>query len=306
MKLLYRLKTFFLLVCIAAVLVGCASRPILIEHPERFFWEIRAKDASIYVQGTIHVADKSFYPIEEAVVTAFDTSDRIVSEVGGLKEIQAFATEMQQLTLENMNSDPEKNILKHLSEQETALLYAAIGQEAAQQLAVFNPWVLNLALSQLFLNAAGLDAADGIDLYFMQRAGEKPIGALETARQQIAALSYGSFEDQLLILKDTINGLQKSDENIEEIQTLRRIYLANEKKELAAFLAESMKYPESFSQEKKQAFINVLFKDRNEQWGKKFDEYLKAGGKTFVFAGVGHFLGESNVFDLMRQEKLLK
>ena len=38
-------------------------KAVLIKHPERMFWEIKKGDASIYVLGTIHVADKDFYPL---------------------------------------------------------------------------------------------------------------------------------------------------------------------------------------------------------------------------------------------------
>lgn len=306
MKLVQYMKKFFLPVCMAVVLISCASQPILIEHPDRFFWEIKAENASIYVQGTIHVADKDFYPLSDAVLAAFDNSDRLVSEIGGITEIQAFMAEMQKIIVANMNTDPAKNILSLLSEEEIAVLYAVIGEEAAGQLAVFNPWILNTALASAIVQTTSLNAADGIDLYFMQRAGEKPIAALESAEQQIAALSYGSFEDQLLILKQTIADLQNSEKMSEELIQLCSLYRANDKKGLTALLTEMEKYPDSFSQEKKQAFIDTLFKDRNARWVKQFNEYLQAGGKTFVFAGAGHFLGESNVFDLMRQQKLLK
>ena len=46
--------------------------PVLIEHPERFFWEIRGNKGSVYVLGTVHVADKSFYPLQKNVLDAFD------------------------------------------------------------------------------------------------------------------------------------------------------------------------------------------------------------------------------------------
>ena len=71
------------------------SKPVLIEHPERFFWEIKGNKGSVYVLGTVHVADKSFYPLEKNVLRAFDKADRLVSEIGGKAELDAFTGKLQ-------------------------------------------------------------------------------------------------------------------------------------------------------------------------------------------------------------------
>ena len=68
------LKKIALLLMLTIALTACTttgqaerrselSKPVLIEHPERFFWEIKGNNGSVYVLGTVHVADKSFYPL---------------------------------------------------------------------------------------------------------------------------------------------------------------------------------------------------------------------------------------------------
>ena len=112
-------KAFAFLI-IGFVLAGCATnarakaKPVLIEHPERFFWEIKGAKGSVFVLGTIHIADKTFYPLEENVLRTFDGADRLVSELGGLEDMQAIAKELQAVIPENMNTDPEKNLLRKL------------------------------------------------------------------------------------------------------------------------------------------------------------------------------------------------
>ena len=87
MKIFINLKKIALFLMLGIVLTACTttgqakqsselSKPILIEHPERFFWEIRGNNGSVYVLGTIHVADKDFYPLEKNVLRAFDKADR--------------------------------------------------------------------------------------------------------------------------------------------------------------------------------------------------------------------------------------
>ena len=281
--------------------------PVLIEHPERFFWEIRGNKGSVYVLGTIHVADKSFYPLQKNVLDAFDKADRLVSELGGMPEMEAFVGEMQSVIIKNMNTDPKKSLLNVLSEDDLAFLYETIGDDTVHQLALFNPWILNTVLAQFLMSKIGLNAGDGIDMYLIQRAENKKIEALDTAQQQIAVLSYGTFDDQLAMLKDSIQALRDIDANREEMHKVRDLYLSNNRKELSAMLVDLLfEVPSSFSEKKTQAYIDTLLTDRNRIWAQKFGEYLREGGNTFVFAGTAHFLGKSSVFEIMRQKNMLK
>ena len=318
MKIRMYLKKIVPLVILMIVFTACTttekvtrhselSKPVLIEHPERFFWEIRGDKGSVYVLGTIHVADKSFYPLEKNVLRIFDKADRLVSEIGGKAEMEALTAELQTVILKNMNTDPQKSLLNVLSEEDLAFLYEMIGDDTVHQLALFNPWILNTVLAQLLMNKAGLHADDGIDMYLMQRAENKKIAALDTVEQQIAALSYGTFEDQLVLLKDSIQALRDIDKSMIEIHTIRDLYLSNNRKKLSTLLVELLlDVPSAFSEKKAQAYIDALLTDRNRVWAQKFDEYLQKGGTTFVFAGAAHFLGKSSVFEIMRQKNMLE
>ena len=318
MKLHPYLKKIVPLLMLGIILTACTttrqakqhpelSKPVLIEHPERFFWEIKGNKGSVYVLGTVHVADKSFYPLEKNVLRAFDNADRLVSEIGGEKELEAFTAELQTIIIKNINADPKKSLLKVLSEDELAFLYETVGDDTVHQLALFNPWIFDTVLSQLLMNRAGLHPEDGIDMYLMQRAKNKKIEALDTTQQQIAVLSYGTFEDQLAILKDSIQSLRDIDQSIAKLHRIRDLYLGNNRKGLGDLLVELfLEIPASFSKKKAQSYIDMMLTDRNRIWAQKFDEYLHEGGNTFVFAGSAHFLGKSSVFEIMRQKNMLE
>lgn len=313
MKPITYVKKTLIFLILSFTVISCAtntrvkSKAVLIEHPERFFWEIKGDKGSVYVLGTMHVADESFYPIEENILKTFDNADRLVSEIGGAAEMQAFIAELQTFIIKNMTTDLQKNLLRNLSKEELAVLYEVIGESTVQQLALFNPWLINLTLSQFLMHQAGMDGEKGLDLYLMQRAGEKKVEALETAQQQLDILSYGTFEDQLAILKNTIQAWQHLDSSIKEIRNMRELYLANDRKKFSALLLDLLlEIPPSFTAEKAQTYIDALLTDRNRLWAQKFDTYLQKGGTTFVFAGAAHFLGDSSVFEIMRQKKLLE
>ena len=71
-----KIKAVALLVALSLAVIGCTTTgqgmqraeqaealqepAVLVEHPERLFWELKGSAGSVYVLGTIHVADKTF------------------------------------------------------------------------------------------------------------------------------------------------------------------------------------------------------------------------------------------------------
>ncbi|UTC81968.1 TraB/GumN family protein [Treponema denticola] len=274
------------------------SKAVLIKHPERMFWEIKKGDASIYVLGTIHVADKDFYPLEDKILEAFDRADRLVSELGGKKEMETLQEKLQIRMLQHFNISPEKDLSNFLSEDEINVVIQELGTVAAP-LFKFNPWILTIALNQVLYTKAGLDPQNGIDMHLLNRAGKKKIEALESIEEQLDLLSSGTFEEQLKALKETIKELQNTDKTIDLLTKLKKLYLENNSEELKDFIGSLLDMSDGISKD-------ALLKDRNIVWAGKFEEYLNKGGTTFVFAGLAHFLGKDSVFELMRTKGILE
>ena len=274
------------------------SKAVLIKHTERMFWEVKKGDTSIYVLGTIHVADKDFYPLEDKILEAFDKADRRVSELGGKKEMETLQEKLQIRMLQNFNISPEKDLSNFLSEDEINVVIQELGTVAAP-LFKFNPWILALALNQVVYTKAGLDPQNGIDMHLLNRADKKEIEALESIDEQLDILSSGSFEEQLKVLKETIDELQNTDKTIDSLTKLKKLYLENNSEELKDFIGSLLDMTDGISQD-------ALLKDRNIVWADKFEEYLNKGGTTFVFAGLAHFLGKDSVFELMRIKGILE
>ncbi|MEL3908892.1 MAG: TraB/GumN family protein [Treponemataceae bacterium] len=306
-KFKFMRKFLFSLVFIVAIF-GCASTgkskdTILIEHPERMFWEIKKGDASVFVLGTIHAADKRFYPLEENVLKAFDSADRLVSELGTLDQ-DSMAKETAKYFLEDMNLDREKHLQNFLTDVEQNYLVTTLGKQV-EGLYVFDPWILTLMLTQISLEQAGINHADGIDYYLMDRAKtqKRNIEALETIEFQLNLFREPSFDQQLELLKETLAGCIKGGEKAtgEELKKLMQFYLDNNRAELGKHIY-SRDVPEGLSPKTHKAFTDKMFKNRNIDWAKKFYKYLNEGGKTFVFAGAGHFVGDESVFKQMGLE----
>lgn len=287
-----------------AFIFGCASTGksrdvVLVEHPERMFWEIKKGNASIFVLGTIHAADERFYPLEENVLKAFDSADRLVSELGlfdaGLQQAQT-----AKLFLEDMNLDKTKHLNNFLTDEEQNYLVTMFGDDV-KQLYVFDPWVLTLALTELIIQQADVEAENGIDLNLMARAEaqKRNIEALETIEFQLNLFRNPSFDQQLELLKSTLAELINNGKaTVNDLKKLMQFYLSNNREELGKLLHDT-ELPKGLSPATNKTFNDAMYKNRNVDWAKKFYEYLNAGGKTFVFAGAGHFVGDENVFKQM-------
>ncbi len=283
---------------------NASSKLQVIEKPERMFWEIKKGKASIFVLGTIHIADKSFYPIEDNILKAFDSADELYSEIGGIEEMKQLPMILQKKMIDSMNPQAEKNLSNFISKEDLALLYKEFGETNIRPLLAFDPWVLALLIPEMLYQKSGMDFSNGIDNYFMARANGRKINALETLELQFNALSSGSFETQLRRLNEAIDSLKNYDQSMEEMRELRRAYLENDKKAANKLLTARTKIKNGMTDAEYDAYINELITKRNIAWAKTFDELLgdgKTEKKIFVFAGTGHFIGENSVFNYLKK-----
>ncbi len=307
------LSILFITLIISISTISCAStknseniiKTKITKLPERMFWEIKRGEASIFVLGTIHVADKNFYPIEETIINEFDSADEIYSEIGDLEELNALPLKLQKMMMKSMNLEPEKNLSNFLAKEDIKLLYKEFGKKNIEPLLSFDPWILAWLIPQMIYQKNGLNPAYGIDMYFIKRAKERKINALESADLQFDIISSGTFEEQLKRLYESMESLKNLDQSLEEMHELREAYLENDTETINKMLKKRTKIEKGMTDEEYEEFTQKLLIDRNIAWAKIFDKLLgdgKTAKKVFVFAGTGHFIGENSVFDFLTNE----
>ncbi len=292
---------------LAVMLTSCTTigknKPVLVEHPERFFWEIKTNTAKVYILGTINVADSSFYPLEQPVIQAFTTADYLVSEIGGKDMIATARQQIEKKIIKSMVPPESKKSLSHfLSRDEIAVLEQFFTSEMLFTFLQCEPWVLQYALFSRLIEYSTVSSEDGIDQYLMEKAGNRPIDALENLSVQIELISEGSFEEQMAILHRTISDIRKRKVQ-KQLMLVVDAYKKNNKKELERIILDMDELPDSFSKAQKKHISDRMFKNRNKQWAKKIHSYLNRNGTTFIFAGAGHFLGKDSVFNQLGLSK---
>lgn len=318
-------RKYFSSICIISLFIvsvlffaGCVSIPTekktaadLIERPERMFWEIQGTDsqgnpATVYILGTIHLADKRLYPIDNTVLQLWDSADRVAGEISSNGWAQ-YMTDLQNRMVKSAETARGHDFRKNLTKEELDFLTKTLGVEAVEQFAQFEPWVLNTSLSQVLFTQTGLQASQGYDMYFIAKSQEKNriMEGLDELSVQLDFLQFGTWDQQIILLKESIATLQKPQESISALQKLYEAYVSNDKKqirdiniaEMETAIAKNTMY---------RAYYNALYTDRNKEWAKQIQSWLNEGGTTFIFAGCGHFVGPDTVFDYLRKSKIIQ
>lgn len=316
------LKTFASIFFIVAV-TSCTSTKILQEpasiskHKNAMFWELNAIDkngnsSTVYVLGTIHVGDERLYPLPEDITDAYINADKIVGEIA-TSDFENLIAE----TLKRQNAAHTREVKRieethntwtdFLTPDQLSLAKSLVGGE--NNFAPFistEPWVfLSSVLTSIPIVFSELDPSQGYDFVFMdncKNAG-RVIEGLDSISTQLDILEFGDWNTQINMVKDSLNELIKTIADPgKDLKDLYQAYLTADENVLNDLMTNQLsKNNYSYSAEyEKQLFLN-----RNKDWANKFANYLNEGGTTFVFAGIGHFVGEKSVFEFMKEAKTL-
>ena len=184
---------------------------------EGFLWKAVNGDTTIYMLGSIHIADTSIYPMDKGLLKAYGASEALLVEAN-IFDQQGGMAYMQENSIYN-----DKTTLKDVISKET---YEKVQKAFAKynmteaQYGKLKPWVASSTLSVLEMsNASSSEGAAnaanlGIDMYLMTKAliEQKPIVELEGLKFQTDMfnnLSMKTQEEQLLAAADAVLGTGK-------------------------------------------------------------------------------------------------
>jgi uncharacterized protein YbaP (TraB family) len=258
-----------------------------------FMWEVESNGNTVYLVGSMHIADDSFYPLRDEYEEAFAEADYLGVEI----DISKAADEAQQKLIMDMGMYQDGTTLKDHVSGDT---YAKLGQilkEAGLEpnaLDKFKPWVAESTLSSLKSAKAGYEASAGIDLYFIQKAIERkvPIVELESYESQLGMFNNFSKELQEKNLKAALDNYDVIGEGIDQMAEMWKT--GND--------AQLLELTNSFSNDEE--YTKAMLIDRNIGMADKIDGYLKNGKNEeyFIVVGAAHYLGEHGVIKLLEEK----
>lgn len=281
MQALQRLSLF-----IALVLLACA--PALADPA---LWVAKSPTATVYLFGTVHVMPdgaKWRYP---ALDKALAASSKLYVE-----EDDDDPVTMQILVLQ-YGMDLKHPLSSMLDDADRARLDAAAKAAGVAgggtTLDAMKPWLAALTIAVAPIVKAGYDPKSGADKQLERefRSAKKPIGAFETAAEQMKFFADLPPTLQMDLLHNTLDDYAKGPA---EIAKLVEAWQAGDVAAIEGNVNRDMRtrYPELY---------DVLLVDRNRNWAKQIADLLKDHGTLFVAVGAGHLAGSDSVQAQLRK-----
>lgn len=288
-----------------------------------FLWEINSGDNTVYLLGSIHVADYDIYPFSSKMLEVFASADALGVEVDTLNP----AIDNNDIMMKYAIYTDGTTLRDHVSEESYQLAVqagAAIGL-SEEMVSFYKPWVLYLTFDVMAsINPDSTEelvtaAVLGIDYKFLTDAylTSKPIIELESIDLQYTMLDSFSEELQELLMVSSIHALiatsevstASSDDFLSEVLDYWKTG------DVESFLSivsptstDSPDEAELTEEEKKvielyEEYNYKMFTQRDMGMADKIDQMLKGEGSTtyFVVVGSGHYISDYSVLDMLEE-----
>jgi len=261
-----------------------------------FMWKTQAGENTVYMLGSIHIANTTMYPLRGEIQKAFGQSDYLVVEADISK---ADTEETQQIVMQKIMYTDGTKLQDHISPEaykQVEKLVASFGMPAGAFDGI-KPWNIALMLDVLKMQDASYVGELGIDQYFLNQANASklPILELESVESQLDMFNSFSSKVQEEMLTSSIANFYADDVQSGGIQQLSEMWMAGDDKQLLDF-TESTNGNEEVSK--------AMLGDRNIAMAGKIKGYLegKESKTYFVIVGAAHFLGDDGIVSLLEKE----
>lgn len=285
-----------------------------------YLWKIKGQHNTVYLFGSIHVLDKSFYPLDSAITTAFQRSPVLVVEAD-VHRVNPLS--VRKMTLRHGLYPPGKTLKTELPPK-VYKKAAAYMQKMGLPIIRFHrmkPWLLGMTLSMMVLQRMGFSGQQGLDKTLLRqmaariqrwkslhppRKGKKTKGKkalssrppaikeLEGVGLQLRIFASFSPKVQESIL---LSALQPTTSVRQKFLKLVKYWKSGEDKKLYKLaFADFQKAPKIF--QKKMILL------RNQGMTQKVLGYLKSRRDHFVAMGTAHLLGKDSVLRMLRDKKI--
>ena len=276
-------KLVLLLVCLAVALPAAAAG----RFDAGLLWKVEGAGATpSYLFGTMHSDDPSVVKLPAPVRRAFDESRGLTLEVVlDTQSLQAMTSAL----LMTDGTTLESLIGASLYERCVEVMRAQGVPEIL--VATMKPWAV--AVSLMTPSGKGGAVLDHV-LYQEAVAAGKRVHGLETVEEQLGLFDGLSLQDQITLLRDTLDNLDNIDRLLGELQLaylerdLKRLLEINE-----ASLAES-------DPQLAATFKHKMIIDRNHHMAERMQSLLREG-KQFIAVGALHLAGKDGLLMLLSE-----
>ncbi len=264
-------------------------------------------NSSVWILGSIHFADSSFYPLDSVIETAFANAEELAVEIDVTDDSVSSEIASESMQRGMMPAGKRlQDILPPEMWNSLDSICTAWGFPS-MTLQVMRPWFAAMTLSAFAIQRAGIDPTLGVDVVLLDRAAHdgKAIVGLETASEQIGALADTTDSDSagIFYLKSTLREVSELDSMVARIV---RAWKTGDDALLRETMEGEKKYDEGTREkEYSDKLDEKVYKSRNVKMAERIADFLSEDRNVFVVVGAAHLvLDEDNVVDLLRRRGL--
>ncbi|WP_081847869.1 TraB/GumN family protein [Microbulbifer sp. HZ11] len=256
--------------------------------------EAKKGEKRVYLLGSIHLADKSFYPLRDQIERAYSSSDALVVEA----DILAMETDpaLQMKIMQESVYPAGQQLKDHISPAVYKQLqdWLAKRQIPEQNFSRLRPAIAMITLSMIEMQARGLDPKAGIDRHFLNQAHRNngTILELESVLGQIEMLN--NLDNPELYLQQTLAQVSEMDSFVPRITKAWKKGDQNDIYDLV--IRESLEENPGFA-----PLFDKLFYQRNQTMAEKIRDFSADYNTLFVVVGAGHLVGKKSVTELLEE-----
>jgi uncharacterized protein YbaP (TraB family) len=248
-------------------------------------WEISKPGmAASYLFGTVHSEDPEVVQLAPPVQQAFDRSGSVILEIMMDMNAMIYSSTAMLMTDDRTLSE----VVGESLYKKTAL---AIQSRGIPELVLerMKPWAAATILS---VPPPETGLMLDLVLYQQAQAAGKQLHGLETIQEQLGIFDSMSENDQIQLLRDAVDNLDKIDRMNAEVLVLYK------RRDLAGMQALNQRYMNDGDPGISRDLEQRLIIDRNRTMVERMQPYLQAGN-AFVAVGALHLPGDQGLLGLL-------
>ena len=279
-------------------LLGCSHHPAFYDEGNNLLWKISDNNSSVWILGSIHYADSSFYPLSKVIEQAFQESEALAVEMD-ISDTETQIQTEEEFKKEGMFSENEnlKDFLPDSLWNKLDSIAVVLGVPSEMFLPM-RPWMAATVLASMAILSTGIEKDLGIDVVLLDSAANsgKEIIALETPKEQVQSFSDVADSNET----SGISYLETTFKEFENLKPMLKSILHAWKTADIKALQELLKTENMTKTEEK--LNQKIYNERNFKMAAKVEEFLKTNKKIFVVVGVGHLILEDNVLEILSKK----
>lgn len=252
-----------------------------------------------YLFGTIHVGQRSFYPLAPEAERALAGADHLVVEL----DTRADAAFLRAVDLHGRYRAGE-DLRRRLEPDTLARLRTALHDQGVSlaSMAHLKPWLVANLLLGMRLEREGFRRSDGVEQVLLAQAHRRGIrvAALESAEAQLALFDSMNDIESARYLRETLDGLADGSV-LRQAGRVIEAWRSGDAAALDALLPDATAGGTTIADFTRRKLLGR----RNPDMAAHIDTLMGQGGVIFVGVGLLHLLGANGLPALMAQRGYL-